>query len=47
MGRTIYLSDKKMNVNTLIPVELSAGTVYLVRVKINDQIAAFKGLINN
>ena len=47
MGRSIYVSDKKMNANTLIPVELSAGSVYMVRVKINDQVAAFKGLIIN
>jgi Secretion system C-terminal sorting domain len=45
LGRTVYASNRKLAVNNLIPVALSANTVYFIRVKTNNETATFKKMI--
>ena len=45
LGRRIYYSEKKHAVNSVIPVYLDAGSLYLVKLKINDTPMTFKSLM--
>ncbi len=45
MGRRLFASDKTYTGNTLIPIGFNAGSLYLVKVKIDKQFLTFKGLV--
>jgi len=45
--RNIYLSDKPSKVNTLIPIALHSGSVYILKISVNNQFITFKGLFLN
>ncbi|MEI7981814.1 MAG: T9SS type A sorting domain-containing protein, partial [Bacteroidota bacterium] len=47
MGRSICFIDKKSHVNTLIPVGLNSNTIYIIKIKVNNQIMISKGLLMN
>lgn len=45
LGRNIYSSNNKLDVNTLVPMSLNENTLYLIRVKSNNKNSTFKGII--
>ncbi len=47
MGRTVYFSDKKSDITSLIPITLNSGSIYLITIKVSDQILKFKGILLN
>ncbi|MEI6173626.1 MAG: hypothetical protein WCR01_07715 [Bacteroidota bacterium] len=47
LGRTVYFSNKKMNINSLIPLNLNVGCLYLISVKVNNQVLTVKGVVQN
>jgi hypothetical protein len=47
MGRSVYSSGGKSDVNTLIPMWLNSGSFYIIKIKVKDQVATFKGLLVN
>ena len=47
MGRTIYFSDKISDIQSLIPMTLNSGSMYLITMKVNSQTLTFKGIVMN
>lgn len=45
LGRNIYSSNNKLDVNALVPMSLNENTLYLIRVKSNNKNITFKGII--
>ena len=47
MGRLIDFSNHSTNMNTLIPVNFNASSVYVIRVKVQNQVSTYKGVLIN
>ena len=45
VGKQIYFSNQKIAANTLVPVSFNASTLYLIKLKVNNQQQTFKVVI--
>lgn len=47
VGRNVYFSDKKSNTNSLIPIVLNSNSLYLIKIKVNNEFITVKAFTGN